>query len=571
MRPLLNWTVVIAASGLGPSAIAQPTLWTGDVDGNGAIDVSDGFATMQAVLGRVTLSPEAWLRADVNHDGRLTRADAQALLDATSSSPVRPPFDPVPPGFPEIHRLDPAHGEPGDLVFIEGVNFSPQPGRNRVSWNGVVVRAWLSSDSGLIVPVPQAATSGPVTVTVSGLRSLGRGFVVGGPPASPPGLDLEEGATLFGLPREWPVRDDLVTVPLVVNEGDHRLGSYNLWLDFDHNVLFMRDVARGSSPFVVPTQCIDNLSGTASLSALRSDPGSGPGPAQRAIPFGPPGGSPRSAVSSLRHVGTLRFRAIQDADRQPFVGGIVHQMASFEFPPSRIGDSLPRFAGTTVAEEPGRFPQPPLWPWAPRIHRLIPRSGSPGDLVILRGANLGEWPQRDRVTVNGVSATVIQGNPEEIWFRVPEGATSGPVVVDVRGRGRTNALPLAVLPDEIAPEVFATSPENGAQDVDPATLVRLTFTEVLDGGTIDERSLQVLVPWYWNLDRDRANQHGLRPVPGSMRVTTLGEGVSEIVFEPIFPFPPGTDVAVVVRRRVTDLAGNPVVAPFITEFRIAGR
>src|SRR5262249_34658192 len=110
---------------LSPSALArQQRLWTGDVDGNGSIDVADAFATLRAAAGNLVLGPDQAARADVDHDGRVTAADALALINATTMPVSRPPFDPVPDDFPEIHAFDPPNAQPGALVWIDGDHFS---------------------------------------------------------------------------------------------------------------------------------------------------------------------------------------------------------------------------------------------------------------------------------------------------------------------------------------------------------------------------------------------------------------------------------------------------------------
>ncbi|MBI3845979.1 MAG: IPT/TIG domain-containing protein [Planctomycetes bacterium] len=568
MRPILTWILVAVGFGVSPTVFAQPRLWTGDVDGNGSIDVADAFATLRAASGNLTLSPAEAARADVDHDGRVTVNDALALINATTMPVAHPPFDPVPPNLPEIHSFDPPNAEPGSLVFVEGVNFDPIASRNRLSWNGIEARAWLSDPRGLLVRVPVTATSGPVTVTVAGLTSLARGFVIGDEPNAEIGLDPAEGEMIFGLPRDLPHLDDVVTVPIVVNEGRSRLGSYNVSLHFTRDVLAMGGITPGNSPFDTPGQCIDNLSGTANFSALRFGT---PGveieyptfPAPRTGPGGPSIPS-ATAPLSLRHVGVMRFRAIQDADRMPTIDGIVTQMATVGYPSRAIG-SLPRFALQTTQHEQGAIPQPPRSDEAPWLRRLLPNYGYPGDLVILRGTNLGQWVGRVQVFLGETPCTIVQLNPTEIWFRVPANAQSGSVAIEVRGRGRSNSLPYRILSDQTPPTVMGIAPADGTRDVDPTVRVRVLFSEAIDADSIHDRSFQVFVPWYWNLDE---SIRGTKQVPGSLRITHV-DGATGVVFEPILPLPPGSEVLVSLRD-IRDLNGNALVGRRFFAFRVAG-
>lgn len=55
------------------------SLGPGDVDGSGTLDVLDVRIVLQAALGLVTLAPDQVLRADVDGDGHVTKADAERL------------------------------------------------------------------------------------------------------------------------------------------------------------------------------------------------------------------------------------------------------------------------------------------------------------------------------------------------------------------------------------------------------------------------------------------------------------------------------------------------------------
>jgi Big-like domain-containing protein/dockerin type I repeat protein/IPT/TIG domain-containing protein len=567
MRSSSKLLVALCIS-LSPAALAQQRLWTGDVDGNGSIDVADAFATLRAAAGNLVLGPEESARADVDHDGRVTAADALALINATTMPVARPPFDDVPADFPEIHAFDPPNAHPGALVWIDGDHFSSTPSHDLLSWNGIVGHVGLATPRGLLVRVPLAATSGPVTVTVDGQTSLAHGFVVGDPPSAEVGVDPAEGAMIFGVPRDLPHEGDVVTVPIVVNEGRAKLGSYNVSLRFTENVLQMAGIVPGTSPFDTPGQCIDNLSGTANFSALRNGASGGlvSLPTRPMPPGGPgtPGPGGPIAPLSLRHVGVMRFSAVQDADRAPSVDGIVTQMATSGYPSRPIG-ALPRFALQTTQQGQGDVPQPPRPDDAPWLRRLLPSYGLPGELVVLRGSNLGQWAARVSVSLSGVPCPLVQASPTEIWFRVPD-APSGLVRADVRGHGSSNTLPFTILSDQTPPTVAAFAPSDGALAVDPAASVRVLFSEMLDASSIDDRTFQVFVPWFWNLD---ANVRGAKQVPGSLRITTVN-GATGVVFEPILPFPPGSDVLVSIHD-VRDLNGNALAGRHLFAFRAATR
>ena len=85
---------------------------------------------------------------------------------------------------PTISMLTPANGPVGTRVAITGTNFSPTPGQNTVTFNGLSAAVATASITQLEADVPTAATDGPVVVTVLGTGDMATGpdFTVGAPP-----------------------------------------------------------------------------------------------------------------------------------------------------------------------------------------------------------------------------------------------------------------------------------------------------------------------------------------------------------------------------------------------------
>jgi rhamnogalacturonyl hydrolase YesR len=86
---------------------------------------------------------------------------------------------------PGISALSPTSGPIFTLVTITGSNFGSSQGSSKVSFNGTpaIVTSW--SASSIVVPVPQAATTGNVVVTVSSQSSAGVKFTVTASPELP--------------------------------------------------------------------------------------------------------------------------------------------------------------------------------------------------------------------------------------------------------------------------------------------------------------------------------------------------------------------------------------------------
>jgi YVTN family beta-propeller protein len=68
---------------------------------------------------------------------------------------------------PTITSLSPNHGPAGSTVTIAGMNFSPVPQNNVVTFNGVPATVITGSSTSLVVTVPLSLTFGLATVTVS--------------------------------------------------------------------------------------------------------------------------------------------------------------------------------------------------------------------------------------------------------------------------------------------------------------------------------------------------------------------------------------------------------------------
>jgi hypothetical protein len=86
---------------------------------------------------------------------------------------------------PVISMLTPANGPVDTRVAITGANFSPTPGQNTVTFNGLSTAVVTASITQLEADVPTGAKTGPVEVTVLGTGDMATGpdFFVGPPPS----------------------------------------------------------------------------------------------------------------------------------------------------------------------------------------------------------------------------------------------------------------------------------------------------------------------------------------------------------------------------------------------------
>jgi uncharacterized protein (TIGR03437 family) len=86
---------------------------------------------------------------------------------------------------------------------------------------------------------------------------------------------------------------------------------------------------------------------------------------------------------------------------------------------------------------------------AQTIVTLSPSTGAVGSVVRISGKNFGGIPSDGTVMFNGTNASLTHWSDSLIVVTVPDGATSGPVVVTVRGVA-TNSVYFKIEPSSPA-------------------------------------------------------------------------------------------------------------------------
>ena len=95
-------------------------------------------------------------------------------------------------------------------------------------------------------------------------------------------------------------------------------------------------------------------------------------------------------------------------------------------------------------------------PTPPEITALNPAQGPVSRLVKITGSGFSSVPSENAVLFSGVTAPVFAATPSSILTSVPEGATTGPVTVQLRGSALSNTLTFQVTTSETAPPVIAS-------------------------------------------------------------------------------------------------------------------
>jgi len=105
--------------------------------------------------------------------------------------------------------------------------------------------------------------------------------------------------------------------------------------------------------------------------------------------------------------------------------------------------------------------------------------------------------------------------------------------------GSSSPAGSSVIPDTVAPYVVSSTPSHDSNTVGVNSDITIVFSESLDSNTISTDTVQVVV--------DGGTILGSRTL-----------SASTLTFTPLFALSPGKSYTVVVKKEVTDLAGNPM-------------
>ena len=107
------------------------------------------------------------------------------------------------------------------------------------------------------------------------------------------------------------------------------------------------------------------------------------------------------------------------------------------------------------------------------IIEFTPKSAPVGISLTIRGTGYSAIPNQNSVTINGVPATVISATATQIVTSVPDGASTGPLVVTTPTGSVASSIPFTVSDAPEAPAITGFSPLIGA----PGTAVTIAGTK----------------------------------------------------------------------------------------------
>ena len=339
---------------------------------------------------------------------------------------------------PVISRLDPNSGLVNSSVTIEGSNFGTSSGT--VTFNGTTASttSWASNE--IQTKVPSGATTGPVVVRTSGGQSsAGVTFTVTLPAPVISRLDPNSGLVNSSVTIEGS-NFGSQTGSVTFN------GTTASTTSWDSDEIQTR-VPSGATtgPVVVRTsggKASAGVTFTVTLPApviSRLDPNSGLVDANVTIEGSNFGTTSGTVTFNGTTASTTSWASDEIQTKVPSgatTGPVVVRTSG--------GQSSAGVAFTVTIP-------------APVISRLDPNSGLVDANVTIEGSNFGS--QTGSVTFNGTTASTTSWDSDEIQTRVPDGATSGAVVV--RTSGGQSSAGVAFTVTIPAPVISRLDPEFG--------------------------------------------------------------------------------------------------------------
>ncbi len=376
---------------------------------------------------------------------------------------------------PNISTLTPNNGPVGTSVNIAGANFGASQGTSTVTFNGVSAATASSwSASSITVSVPPGATTGSVIVTVGGQASDAITFTV-----TVPGPSI---STL--TPNNGPVGTSVT------------IAGSNFGASEGTSTVTFNGVSAGTaSSWSASTITVNVPSGATTGNVVVTVSGQG----SNALTFTVPAPAPNisSVTPSNGPVGTsiiiagANFGTPQGTSTVTFNGLSAGTATSWSG--SSITVSVPPGAttGNVVVSVGGQTSNGLSFTVTPTISSVTNNNtniGPVGTLVTITGTNFGASQGTSTVTFNGVATTPTFWSSTSILAPVPNGATTGPVVVTVGGFA-SNGVTFTVIPN-----ITGLTPSSGPVGTQ-VTVTGTTFgatqgsTTLTFGGVLDTPSI----------------------------------------------------------------------------------
>lgn len=433
---------------------------------------------------------------------------------------------------PAITSLSSNSGPAGGSITISGSNFGLTQGNSTISFNGVSGTPTSWSSNTIVVPVPAAATSGPIVATVRGVASNSMSFTVTpgitnlSATSGVIGSSITITGSAFGAtqgtstvtfngttatPTNWantsitvPVPTGATTGNVVVTVGG--LASNGVAFSVKPNIQSINPAAAGIGDSVTingtsfgATQGTSSVTfnGTAATPTNWSD-------TSIVVPV-PAGSTTGSVVVTVNGLASSGF----SFGVAPKITGISPNVGPAGQSVTISGTSFGASQGTSTVSFNGTAATPSSWTAtsitvpvpsgatsgnvvvtvgglastgfgftvASHITTVNPASGAVGDSVTVTGTDFGATQGTSTITFNGTAATPSSWNNTSITVPVPAGATSGSIVTNVAGVA-SNSVSFTV-----KPKITAINPGSGTAG-EPVTITGTTFGATQGSSTV---------------------------------------------------------------------------------------
>jgi len=327
--------------------------------------------------------------------------------------------------YPSVSSIKPHSGMAGDTVMVYGNNFGTDATKVQIGFNNTSSRVLDLTNTQIKTIVPDGATTGPIRVIVDGKGVQGPTFTIQSSSSGSP-----------------PVIESIV--PDSVHHGDTiTINGRNFIADpqKDNVVFNVSTLAVLVNPTsATSTQLKVTVPDKAQTDSIHVNVGSyiakGPvvtilRPAPDITGISPTSGSPGSQVT----ISGDNFIAGSNGlvDNFVYFGGI-RALNVTSATSTQLVVTVPDSAETgpvsvDVLGQIATGPQFTVQRPKPVIDSINPTSGIIGTGVTITGNNFSLDTTYDKVTFNGISASIKSVSQTQIKTNVPEGATSGPVSV----------------------------------------------------------------------------------------------------------------------------------------------
>jgi hypothetical protein len=334
---------------------------------------------------------------------------------------------------PSITSLNPTSGPVTTSVTITGTNFGASQGTSSVAFNGIVATPTSWNSTSIVVLVPNGGTTGNIVVTVSNLGSNGVPFTVTpsitslSPTSGSMGTSVTITGTSFGAtqggstvsfgrfaatPTSWNATTIVAPVPAGATTGNV--------------IVTVNGIASNGVTFTVVPPSITSLNpnaGPAGTSVTITGANFGASQGTSQVTFNGTSASPTSWSDTS--IGVPVPGGATTGNVVVTVGGVASNGVAF----------------TVVIP--------------PSITSLSPTSGPVGTAVTISGTNFGASQGTSTISLNGTQLPVTNWTATSIATFVPNGATTGNVVVTVGGFASNGVL------FTVTPSINSLSPTSG--------------------------------------------------------------------------------------------------------------